>query len=614
MSKEETAYDVYNEGVVTPNNTVNVPSVGAVNVYTEGNPVTAKAQAYKDWTAKYGVDAEKQRQQMMGEVQKIYDRSIAGYGVTGELLRQNGLNNSGIAGIYQMQAEQNRRQGTASAEAIYADTERKNRVGYGQYLDSAQGSLASTASEYAADTGEQMKFDELVKIATTIYNVDEFTAREMAQKALDLSASTAQRANQQIQGDLISSATNTALNMIGSGYNITSDLLMKQHNGLTREQADAILKDAYASLEMEYDPTTGTTGGVSASLETAYNDLLARGWGRDDIIAELKKTYSEEQINALINQNAEQDNAISSGISAVYDAIGGEGGDFTSALIALEEIDPNLSGNLAQFKDDPTKAMDAMYDYAVNYANATGNTAVQNEAGNAYVKTALAEFAKEFDEKTFHRFIKEVANGKRSDGSEEAVKAQLQMIRDNIRVTDVHKIDQYDENEHGVYEGGFDGVSITLNVFGKEMTVRADYYTKGTDTIKQSLWNDRQKSQAQYVQAAIDAYGDNARMGDTFTVSDSKGDHLLIKGEGKDEWYWLDAKGDITQDDDDIIDENWEDFVYLLANTKRNTEREALVDNFKKYENSAKNIYERMTKKGNSGNITIGNATFTPKW
>ena len=571
LKKEETAYDVYNEGVVTPNNTVNVPSVGAVNVYTEGNPVTAKAQAYKDWTAKYGVDAEKQRQQMMGEVQKIYDRSIAGYGVTGELLRQNGLTNSGIAGIYQMQAEQNRRQGTASAEAIYADTERQNRVGYGQYLDSAQGSLASTASEYAADTGEQMKFDELVKIATTIYNVDEFTAREMARKALDLSASTAQRANQQIQGDLISSATNTALNMIGSGYNITSDLLMKQHSGLTREQADAILKDAYASLEMEYDPTTGTTGGNFTKIEDDFNALrttidkdgnpvLNDKISRDQALNGLaSKGYSEEDIAAFKAELERRDGEARTAINNVINAASGDQDDFIQALMDLQTYDPNLYAIVAKDADDENTVIKNLFDYAK-----ANMPEIINEVGKAKVMDQVAyfmEYEKDAEKKTIYDFIVDVAEGKWSDGATEAIDDQLKMIREKLTISEVRNViskdengnDYYKDEDYGNYDDGYQGVSISFNFMGKDMTVRADAYDFGSTP---ESW-----------QKYADNASPNAKTGDTVTIWDEKGRHLMIRGKNKygdDKWYWLDAEGDITQGDDSMNDEDWEKMIELM--------------------------------------------------
>lgn len=551
----EWVYDVYRAGAVTPNNTVNVPSVGAVNVYTEGNPVTAQAQAYKDWTAKYGVDAEKQRQQMMGEVQKIYDRSIAGYGVTGELLRQNGLTNSGIAGIYQMQAEQNRRQGNASAEAIYADTERKNRVGYGQYLDSAQGSIASTASEYAADTGEQMKFDELVKIATTIYNVDEFTAREMARKALDLSASTAQRANQQIQGDLISNATNTALNLIGSGYNITSDLLMKQHSGLTREQADAILKDAYASLEMEYDPTTGTTGGNFTKIEDDFNALrttvdkdgnpvLNDKISRDQALNGLaSKGYSEEDIAAFKAELERRDGEARTAINNVINAASGDQDDFIQALMELQTYDPNLYAIVAKDADDENTVMDNLF----NYAKANIPEIV-NDVGDARVRDLVAyfmEYEKDADGKTVLDLITKISNGNFSDGSTEAIDRQLAVVRDSIKINKASVTG--DEN-------GYPRVSLSYTFGGETINVSASIYS---DQVSDEL-----KEQRDNIIRAATPILRNAEVGDTATIVDGKGRHLVIKTEDG-SLQWLDY-GYSTSDDDDLYDEDWDKMMEVL--------------------------------------------------
>lgn len=154
---------------------------------------------YTDYINNYGIDAEGKRNDAieanqkayndgLTAIQRIYDRSAAGYGATAEMLRQNGLNNSGLAAFYQGIAEQNARQERSERYNAYTDRSKEiqkeyeanvkaNKQGFALHKQGIQDKTNTYAMEQPyADV------EELYAIALGL-GADEITARQMAQNA-----------------------------------------------------------------------------------------------------------------------------------------------------------------------------------------------------------------------------------------------------------------------------------------------------------------------------------------------------------------------------------------------------------------------------------------------
>lgn len=154
---------------------------------TTANPSTTE-EYYAQWVDQYGIDAEKIRDEGLTDVQRAYDRSSASYGATAEMLRQSGLNNSGLAGLYQNMAETNRRQGNATVYDQYAANVKKNKSAFAQYNQGAQSELFTHSMD-----NPQATLEELIGIAMNMYGMDPITASQMANMAYNSTADSRNR-------------------------------------------------------------------------------------------------------------------------------------------------------------------------------------------------------------------------------------------------------------------------------------------------------------------------------------------------------------------------------------------------------------------------------------
>ncbi len=144
---------------------------------TTTSPSTPE-EYYAQWVDQNGIDAEKMRNDGLTAVQRAYDRSTASYGATAEMLRQSGLNNSGLAGLYQNMAETNRRQGNATVYDQYAANVKENKSAFAKYNQGAQSELFTHSMN-----NPQATLEELEGIAMNMFGMDPITASQMANMA-----------------------------------------------------------------------------------------------------------------------------------------------------------------------------------------------------------------------------------------------------------------------------------------------------------------------------------------------------------------------------------------------------------------------------------------------
>lgn len=145
---------------------------------------------YAQWVDREGINAEKVRDDSLTAIQRAYDRSSATYGATAEMLRQSGLNNSGLAGLYQNMAETNRRQSVSDVYSQYDKNIRQNKAGFSSHMQGIQSKLYEQALTMPKATKEDLE------AIAAMYGVDPITASQMAQISWDSTAGIRERALQ----------------------------------------------------------------------------------------------------------------------------------------------------------------------------------------------------------------------------------------------------------------------------------------------------------------------------------------------------------------------------------------------------------------------------------
>lgn len=361
----------------------------------------------------------------------------------------------------------------------------------------------------------------------------------------------------------VQSATDNLVAMYEKGYdmsNITQTFVQNSY-GLTEEQAAQAISDfntitgesiGGGSPGKDGFTFTGTDGNeytVSEEIASAYNDLVenfgktsqeAIDYIKDNNGEGEKYNFSEEDVAGLdaygVYAQAETDKAVTTFSNAVNDFVNValNGGDFTSSLMAIRDLDPNLyaSLNTADFKnEDGTWNTDKVLTGLFDYAKQDGNADLINNIGNADVKYNLDLIVKgggkTDDGLTIYDLITDIGNGLKNDGSTEAIKAQYQQALGDINIS----IDY-----PGVTNRG-GSVKLSFDLAGK--TYNVGIYTNTSNEYQQIL-------SKQYP---------NAKNGDLAVTVDGNGRHLSIYDNGK--WLWLKKEGG-TLGGDNMSDGDWE--------------------------------------------------------
>lgn len=347
--------------------------------------------------------------------------------------------------------------------------------------------------------------------------------------------------------------------------------MLTDYYGYDAETVDAIIADAQSFKE------SAASGGITANYEStvsAYNQLRSTGRSHEQALETMRKLgyYEDGDLNAIdkeytVNEewSAKQTETLTTSLSGAISAI--SAGNATDAYAILKKLgDQNLIAAYVDAGNDPNKQIMAIYNYADALYNAdpsAENAALLNAVGVERLRTNLEKVVTN-NLKKLPDAVADILDGKCNDGTDTAKTEQLQIIRDQMQITSVKN------DGHGVNDpSGYSGVWIGMNFLGKDIEVRADYYDGDTEQEKAIL-------------EAANNLIPNAEAGATVTVKDDEGRHLCIS-DGMGGWYWLDAKGDITNSmyfgkdalnggDDDLTDEEWEAMIMVMWDTSPSVE------------------------------------------
>lgn len=217
---------------------------------------------YAQWVDQYGVDAEKIRDEGLTAVQRAYDRSSASYGATAEMLRQSGLNNSGLAGLYQNMAETNRRQGNATVYDQYAANVKANKTAFAKQNNEIIGKIYESALTMPEGTKKDLE------AIAAMYGVDPITASQMAQNAWDSTADVRTRYEEGKYNTAYNQAFSYIDEIASKGGVLNADAISKLFPDLG--------ESGLGIIQSIIDERKGNYSNVyaNASAQSIYDDLL----------------------------------------------------------------------------------------------------------------------------------------------------------------------------------------------------------------------------------------------------------------------------------------------------------------------------------------------------
>ena len=306
---------------------------------------------YTDFINNYGIDAEGKRNEAieanqkayndgLTAVQRIYDRSAAGYGATAEMLRQNGLNNSGLAMFYQGIAEQNARQSRSDLYGSYTETSKDIQKQYEADVKANKQDFAlhkqgvqSQANTYAMQNPLATE-DELYAMALGM-GADEITARQMAQNAYAYGEGAR---NRYIEGQYQESY-NDAFKYIdqiaASGGTLNAEAIAKLYPNLDAETIQGIVTERIGNYKDTYVNKWATDlankiVGEGYSTEGKTSEQIAEELG---IPAEYVDDVIKSANDAVTEYNESVTNAAKSNASAFIDENGLTADDITEDVI-----------------------------------------------------------------------------------------------------------------------------------------------------------------------------------------------------------------------------------------------------------------------------------------
>ena len=187
-----------------------------------------KQKTYSQWLSEQGDLSEVNYAEAVNEAQKEYDRAKAGYGKTGEVLSQSGLNGSGYASFLDSNAYSELQNSKREAEKERRTASIKNRSAYAEYLEKEDSEQNRLVGDTVADIYRygSSNYESSYKLAIAA-GLDEETAKHAAEIGIALNAERA-AAEAGKKGTVSASARRTLL----------KDLIEKR---LTGEKAIAYL-------------------------------------------------------------------------------------------------------------------------------------------------------------------------------------------------------------------------------------------------------------------------------------------------------------------------------------------------------------------------------------
>lgn len=390
----------------------------------------------------------------------------------------------------------------------------------------------------------------------------------------------------------VQSATDNLVAMYEEGYdmsNITQTFVQNSY-GLTEEQAAQAISD-FNTITGESiggggatdgNTFTGTDGNeytVSEDIATVYNDLVenfgktgqeAINYIKDNNGEGEKYNFSEEDIAGLdaygVYAQAETDKAVTTFSDAVNDFVNValNGGDFTSSLMAIRDLDPNLyaSLNTADFKnEDGTWNTDKVLSGLFDYAKSSGNNALTNNIGNAAVNYELALIVKgggkDEDGKTVYELLTKIGNGGLNDGSTEAIKSQLKYVLDNsFSFSDI-----YVKGGASISAKSPKYAEFTVDVLGEEKNLKIELHANyPVKTDGAGLYDAIPKIEE--LQEYVDLTGYNEKF---ISYTDKDGRHLYANVNGQ--WVWLKKSGNVSGMEEGDWEKMWEALVSAYDRT-----------------------------------------------
>ncbi len=157
----------------------NVTLEDFIKKYNESKKKSQKT--YSEWLSEQGDMTEINYSDAIKDAQIEYDRARSGYGRTGELLSQKGLNGSGYASFLDSNAYSELQNSKREAEKKKNAAQIKNKSAYASYLqdlDSAQSKLTEDAISNIYKYGAS-DYDTSYKLAI-LSGLDEETAKHVA--------------------------------------------------------------------------------------------------------------------------------------------------------------------------------------------------------------------------------------------------------------------------------------------------------------------------------------------------------------------------------------------------------------------------------------------------
>ena len=158
-----------------------------IKKYNESKQKSKKT--YSEWLNEQGDMTETNYSQAIIDAQKEYDRARSGYGRTGEVLSQKGLNGSGYASFLDSNAYSELQNSKREAEKAKNAAQTKNKSAYASYLqdlDSKQDKLTKDALSNFYKYGAR-DYDSSYKLAIAS-GLDEETAKYVAELGVAIGA------------------------------------------------------------------------------------------------------------------------------------------------------------------------------------------------------------------------------------------------------------------------------------------------------------------------------------------------------------------------------------------------------------------------------------------
>lgn len=303
---------------------------------------------YAQWVDREGVNAEKVRDDSLTAIQRAYDRSSATYGATAEMLRQSGLNNSGLAGLYQNMAETNRRQGNATVYDQYAANVKSNKSRFAAHNQEIQGKIYEQAM-----TMPEATMQDLQAIAA-MYGVDPITAQQMAQSAWDSTTDIRERGLQAKYTEAYNEAYKEINEIASQGGNLNAEAIAARFPDLGADALSVVQgiinerKENYSSVYANVSASNMYTDLVNGTLkesdlyDSSKEEEIAQKYGVpkgkfDEVIANAQTAYDEYKGEKNASDRVTAQNNIS-GKSVGFDVTDDMVKDFASSLGISEDI------------------------------------------------------------------------------------------------------------------------------------------------------------------------------------------------------------------------------------------------------------------------------------